>query len=93
MSLEGRTAIVTGGSRGIGLAIVRALLNKKVSVATIDLHFTERIAECEKIAKDMEVHFLNWEGDISLRSNVERFVDAVIAKIRVLLQFWSTTPE
>lgn len=81
MSLEGKTAIVTGGSRGIGLAIVKALLNKKVSVATIDLQFTERIGECKKIAKDMEVQFLNWEGDISLRLNVEKFVDAVIAKI------------
>jgi 3-oxoacyl-[acyl-carrier protein] reductase len=81
MSLEGETAIVTGGSRGIGLAIVKALLNKKVSVATIDLQFTERIGECKKIAKDMEVQFLNWEGDISLRLNVEKFVDAVIAKI------------
>jgi 3-oxoacyl-[acyl-carrier protein] reductase len=33
MSLTGRTAFVTGGSRGIGLGIVQALLDKGTSVA------------------------------------------------------------
>ena len=81
MSHGGKAAIVTGGSRGIGLAIVKALLRKKVSVATIDLHFTERVDECRKIAKDTGVEFANWEGDICDRPKVERFINEAIARV------------
>ena len=40
--LQGKTAIVTGGTRGIGLAIVRTFLKNGANVALFDGH-VERV--------------------------------------------------
>ena len=47
ISLEGRAAVVTGGARGIGLAIVRRLAKAGASVlvADVDRAGAERAAE------------------------------------------------
>ena len=41
MKLEGHTAVVTGGARGIGLAITKKLLQNKVKVYFLDVDITE----------------------------------------------------
>ena len=45
LGLAGRTAVVTGGSRGIGLAIVRALADNGVSVVTGAKTLSAEVAE------------------------------------------------
>ncbi len=50
MLVQGRTALVTGGSRGIGREIVLALLNNGASVYFIDLAEGESLAEYQEIA-------------------------------------------
>jgi 3-oxoacyl-[acyl-carrier protein] reductase len=47
-TLRGRTALVTGGSRGIGAAIVRALTEAGVTVA---INYRERAAEANMLVK------------------------------------------
>src|ERR1700748_2494172 len=47
-SLRGHVALVTGGSRGIGAAIVKALGEAGCSVA---VNYRERMAEAEALAK------------------------------------------
>lgn len=47
---EKRLAVVTGGARGIGRAIVFELLKQGRTVAVIDLN-SEQLAECEKAVK------------------------------------------
>src|SRR5438445_1549109 len=47
-SLRGHVALVTGGSRGIGAAIVKALGEAGASVA---VNYRERAAEAEQLAK------------------------------------------
>src|SRR5215470_7202458 len=47
-SLRGHVALVTGGSRGIGAAIVKALGEAGCSVA---VNYRERAAEAEALAK------------------------------------------
>lgn len=49
-SLRGHVALVTGGSRGIGAAIVKALGEAGCSVA---VNYRERAAEAETLAKDI----------------------------------------
>jgi 3-oxoacyl-[acyl-carrier protein] reductase len=46
-----RLAIVTGGARGIGRAIVTELLKQGRKVVVLDLN-TEQLTECEKTAKE-----------------------------------------
>ena len=50
MLLEGKKAIITGGSRGIGKEIVQAFLREGSSVYFIDLMPSEFMAEYEEIA-------------------------------------------
>lgn len=38
--LEGKTAIVTGGAKGIGRAIVQAYVAEGARVASVDVHYT-----------------------------------------------------
>ncbi|GME22795.1 Short-chain dehydrogenase/reductase SDR [Neofusicoccum parvum] len=40
-SLEGRTGIVTGGARGLGLVMAQALVNSGANVAIVDMHKEE----------------------------------------------------
>jgi NAD(P)-dependent dehydrogenase (short-subunit alcohol dehydrogenase family) len=54
LGLTGRTAIVTGGSRGIGLAIVRALAASGVHVIAGASHSS---AELDELTKDGRVRF------------------------------------
>jgi len=49
-NLRGRTALVTGGSRGIGAAIVRALAKADAAVA---VNYRERAAEADALVKDI----------------------------------------
>ena len=49
-NLRGRTALVTGGSRGIGAAIVRALAGAGAAVA---VNYRERAAEADALVKDI----------------------------------------
>lgn len=47
LDLAGKTILVTGGSRGIGAAIVRTLLDSGAAVA---LHFANNVAAAENVA-------------------------------------------
>ena len=73
-SLRGHVALVTGGSRGIGAAIVKALGEAGCSVA---VNYRERAAEAEELAKAI---VKAGGGAIAVGADVSK-VDAVSAMV------------
>jgi NAD(P)-dependent dehydrogenase (short-subunit alcohol dehydrogenase family) len=79
MDMTGRTAVVTGGSRGIGLSIVRRLLEMGASVAIADIDIEgANSAAADLRAAGADVHAL--ELDVRDPASVRRVCDAVEAQ-------------
>lgn len=75
MSLEGKTALVTGGGRGIGEAIARALAARGVR-----LGITGRtVTDLDRVAG--EIGGVPLAADFTDRASVDRLVDAVGAEL------------
>ena len=73
--LRGRTALVTGGSRGIGAAISRALAEAGAAVV---INYRERNDEAKKLAEDLRktgVDIITVQADVSLAAAVSKMVD------------------
>ncbi len=74
-SVRGKTAIVTGGASGIGLAIVEALAENGASVAIIDRD-RERLAneQARLAARDLQVR--TYEADVADQSQIASTIAA-----------------
>ncbi|KAL4951920.1 FAD binding domain-containing protein [Aspergillus filifer] len=74
-SLKGRTALVTGGGRGCGLAFARGLASAGADVAVFDV--IERSADFDAIAGDYGVRTAYYTVDVSspssLKTGFEKF--------------------
>ena len=84
MKLEGRTALVTGGSRGIGKAIVEALALAGAKVAFV---YKSSQESAEKIVSELAekgAEVVALQGDVSSKADADRIVGEVIEKFRRL---------
>lgn len=85
MSLTGKTALVTGGSRGIGLATVRAL-----ALAGVDVHFTARsaanIAAAQRDLGDIRAtgHHVNMTDRLAMTTLMDQGFDILINNAAVI---------
>lgn len=87
--LKGKVAVVTGGTRGIGLAIVKAFLNEGASVAL----FGSRQETVEKALAEVKPEFPNSDiiglyPDLSNHEEVEKAINEVkthYGKINILV--------
>jgi len=72
-SLAGKTALVTGASRGIGLAIARRLgkMGAKVSICARD---TKRLEEAANILKQDGISALGMHADVTRPDDIELLV-------------------
>ncbi len=77
MVLKGKKAIVTGGSRGIGLEIVLEFLREGASVYSIDLFPSESLDRMEA-AKAGEAEVVFKQADVSDEEQVSAVVNEII---------------
>ncbi|TVQ14265.1 MAG: 3-oxoacyl-[acyl-carrier-protein] reductase [Bacteroidetes bacterium] len=77
--LEGKVALITGGSRGIGKALVLAFAAHGADVAFSDLKYDDKAQELEKEITQMGVKGKGYASDASSFSDSEKLVDEVAA--------------
>ncbi len=77
MSLEGKTIVVTGASKGLGLGIVKRLAQEK---ANIIAHYNSGdIAEAKAAADSAGVEFHSFQADLSKESEVLELANKMTA--------------
>jgi 3-oxoacyl-[acyl-carrier protein] reductase len=79
--LKGRTALVTGGSRGIGRASVVALARAGCDVAVNYRHAGDRAAEVVREILELGRRAVAVQADVSSEADVERLVTEVKAQL------------
>lgn len=75
-----RIAIVTGGSRGIGRAIVESLARKGIKVIANYNKSEEKANELKEILAKENVIIDIFKADVSKRADVKEMIDYVISK-------------
>ncbi len=78
--LQGKTALVTGGSRGIGKAIALAFAGVGANVAFSDLAYDDAARELEKELNGMGVKAKAYASDASNFMESENLVNEVVAE-------------
>jgi 3-oxoacyl-[acyl-carrier protein] reductase len=76
--LEGKTAVVTGGARGIGKAIALAFAGEGANVAITDLKINDLTAEVEKQISSMGVKCMAYASDASKFEETEIVVTQIL---------------
>src|SRR5262245_23463929 len=79
-SLDGKVAIVTGGSRGIGLAIARALVGEGVRVAVTGRNEALLSAARPRIEGAGHGAVETLQADVRRYDEMRRAVDATVAR-------------
>jgi 3-oxoacyl-[acyl-carrier protein] reductase len=80
MMLKGKKAIVTGGSRGIGNAVVREFLDRGATVYCLSRSAPANAAELEAAAKAGGGAFRWVAADVTKEEEVTKAIDAVAAE-------------
>ena len=80
LSLDGRTAIVTGGARGIGKAIAETLAARGANIAVVDLRMDLAEETANEIGAKTGVEVIALEADVSNQESVKAMVKEAIAK-------------
>ncbi len=76
--LEGKTAIVTGGARGIGKAIALKLAAEGANIAFTDLKADDNFTATEKELADFGVKAKGYESDASKFDQSQTLVDDIV---------------
>jgi len=77
LALKGKTALITGGSVGIGLAVAEGLAQEGVNLV-LCARETERLQnEAERIQKDSEVRVLGVPADAAKPDHLNRLVSRI----------------
>ena len=77
-SLKNKIAIVTGGSRGIGLEIVRGLAEAGADVAFIYKTSQDTTQTAAKISKETGVRVQAYKSDVADRKTISATIDKIV---------------
>lgn len=77
-NLTGRVALVTGGSKGLGLAMAAGLASAGADVALVSRHGDEASAAAEEIAKQFGRRAVGVEADVTVLAQAEAMVAAAL---------------
>tara|TARA_B110000438_G_scaffold187757_1_gene179420 strand:- start:312 stop:1259 length:948 start_codon:yes stop_codon:yes gene_type:complete len=92
-TLNQRTAIITGGARGIGKAIVESLAKEGCNIAIIDPgysidgnHDDKNLAEnvAEEISTKYNIETLAITKDVSVETDMQKCIDIIIKKFNTI---------
>jgi NAD(P)-dependent dehydrogenase (short-subunit alcohol dehydrogenase family) len=75
--LDGRRALVTGGSKGLGLVMATALAEAGADVALVSRNLAECRAAADSIARATGRRLIAFEADVTRSDQVERLVTQV----------------
>ena len=78
MSLDGRVALVTGGSRGIGRAIVEALANDGAKVAFIYNSNSAAAEEVVSVLKERGQEAMAIQADVRSKESADKVIDDIV---------------
>jgi NAD(P)-dependent dehydrogenase (short-subunit alcohol dehydrogenase family) len=87
-SLKGKTAIVTGGSRGLGKGMARGLAAAGADVAIVAVNLERAQNTAKEIAEEFGVKTLAYSADVSKAAECVRVVDEIVKEwpeINILL--------
>ncbi len=79
-NIENKTALITGGSKGIGYGIAEALLAKGVNVAITSRSQESADKAAESLAKNARGEVLGLQADVRSFENQQTCVNAVLDK-------------
>ena len=78
LGLQGKTAIVAGGSRGIGKAIAKALAREGVDMAIVSRNVRDLEATAAQIAGESGRRVVPLACDVAKRDDVDRMVEQAV---------------
>lgn len=79
--LEGRAALITGGSKGLGRAIADALAGAGADVCLVSRHLDQAQAAASEVAAANGRRAVALEADVSESSQVNRMVERAVAEL------------
>lgn len=80
-SLEGKVALVTGGSKGLGLEMARALAGAGADVAITSRHQDEVTAAAAQVREETGRRVLALEADAGVAEQVDATVGRIVAEL------------
>ncbi len=78
MRLDGKTAFVTGGARGIGKCISSALAEAGADIAIVDVDIDEARKTCKEISAANNNKMIAIKTDITSPEQVNRMIDTIL---------------
>jgi short-subunit dehydrogenase len=80
IDFAGKTVVITGGSRGLGLELARAFANEGANIALL-ARDREQLAEAEREIRRAGVRVVTISCDVTKQEEVQNAIDTVVAQL------------